>query len=381
MTDQLVLPPMDDLHLHVREGDMLQAVLPHTMRCARRAIIMPNTKPAILTAADVRRYRKEINDCIKRAAALESSVNPHGFEPLMTIELRGNTTPEIIREAHQEGVRAAKIYPKNGTTNAADGFDIEDFRRPEVHEVFGVMNELGWKLLIHGEHVNDETHIVTHREAAFLETFEYLVRAIPQTQGLRIVLEHISDHRSVKLVEELPETVAATITAHHLFLTLNDVLGDGVRPHNMCMPVAKKIEDRKALREAATSGNPKFFAGSDSAPHPVSAKEGEKGACGAYTAPHLVELYATAFERLEALDKLEGFLCQHGADFYGLPRSAELTDSCIVLERREHQVPALYTNRHWQNCYMERDPSWTGPEKDFIVPFMAGETLPWKLVS
>lgn len=370
--DTIVLPPMDDMHLHIRQDTMMRAVLPFTLRYARRAIIMPNTQPAVVDAESVVQYRTEILN------AVGFEEDPFIFHPLMTIEMRGNTIIEMIRRAHDRGIRAAKIYPKGGTTNSEHGFTIADFDRDEIREVFMVMRELDWKLLIHGEKLGERIWVMD-REYEFLETFENLAHDVP---GLKMVLEHISDRRSVELIEKLSDYsdyVAATITAHHLFLTTNEVIGDGIRPHNMCMPVAKRIEDLEALREAAMSGNPQFFAGSDSAPHLVSAKECQKGACGAFTAPHLPELYATAFDEEGKLDKLEDFLCSFGADFYGIQRSASIDDRKITLIREDHVIPEVYSAERFGGFGGPIRHSQCNPHTS-IVPFMAGETLPWRLV-
>lgn len=369
--NEIVLPLIDDLHMHGRRGSVLQAVMPHTARYARRAIMMPNTQPAILKGADVVSYNSEIR------RALEGKPGGKTFTPLMVVEIRATTTPEIIRESYNAGAVAGKVYPKGGTTNSSDGFTLEDFESGRAHEVFREMKRCGMLLLIHGETPPGiPGDYVMRREADFLKTMEKLVR-LPDMP--KVVLEHVSDYRSVEFVGSAPDTVAATITAHHLMITTNDVLGDGIRPHNMCMPVPKTPKDMEMLRHAATSGLRDFFAGSDSAPHVVGNKECAKGACGAFTAPHLVELYATVFDEMGKLNHLKGFLCEHGADFYGMKRSGDIDDRTIRLVRQDHVINEL------EPAVPDVAPlAVRGGGEDrslYIVPFMAGETLPWKLVD
>ncbi len=339
----LTVRRIDDMHCHFRNGQRLKDVLPWTAAYASRAIAMPNTRPrAILTADDVSWYHDEIR------RALDEMPERHPFEPLMTIEIRDNTTPEMVKAAHRAGAVAGKVYPLGVTTNSDEG--LRDFRSPKIADTFRAMQDVGMRLLIHGE-LDNERVLVTKREETFLPTLRVLAERCP---NLKIVLEHISTRLAVLCVKDLGDDVAATITAHHLCLTLNDVVGYGIQPHHGCMPMPKDFPDRDALIAAATSGNPKFFLGSDSAPHPREKKECARGACGVYTAPVLPQVLAEVFEQAGCLDRLEDFTSRFGAEFYGLP----LNEGTISLAKAE----------------------WTVPDQiDGVVPFRAGTTLQWQL--
>ncbi|MFZ2682316.1 MAG: dihydroorotase [Patescibacteria group bacterium] len=343
MTQILTLRRFDDMHMHVRTGDLLRAVLPFTMRYASRAVVMPNTRPrAILTGEDVMWYRDEIQ------RVYDSALWQYPFEPLMTFEVRDSTTPEICASARKAGAVAGKVYPLGVTTNSDEG--LRDFEGRNFSETLRAMADTGTRLLLHGECDQART-LVTKREHAFLPILRKLVDRHPD---LKIVLEHISTQAAVECVQELGENVAATITAHHLCLTLNDVIGDGIRPHHGCMPMPKDFDDRDALIAAATSGNPKFFLGSDSAPHVRYKKECVKGACGVYSAPVLPQVLAEVFEQAGRLEALEDFTSRFGAEFYGLPLNA----GTITLFKSE----------------------WTMlREIDGIVPFRAETKLQWQL--
>lgn len=331
----LSLRAPDDFHVHFRQGRLLGDVVPHSTAWCRRALVMPNILPPVVTAYDVAAYRQEL-----------VAVGGPGFTPLMTIKLLDHTTPEMIWEARAEGVVAAKLYPRGVTTNAEDGVTLDDFPR-NLADTLGAMEEAGMVLSVHGE---TPGVFCLHRERAFLETLDTIVNMFP---ALRIVLEHITTREAVQSVERAPGTVAATITVHHLFLTLDDVVGDAIRPHHFCKPVAKSPADREALREAVFSSNPKFFLGTDSAPHPVSAKECAAGCAGVFTAPVALPLLAELFHERGHLDHLEPFVSTFGAAFYRLPRN-------------DDQLQLV------QN-------SWVVPERIAgVVPFQAGTRLAWE---
>lgn len=343
MPKKITLRRFDDLHCHLRLNPLLSQVLPYTARYAGRAIVMPNTRPrAILTAEDVFWYRTEIEN------ALDLMPQRPDFQPLMTIEIRDSTTPKIIKEAHKAGAAAGKVYPLGVTTNSDEGMR-NPFSR-SVHETFLAMQDLGMPLLLHGE-IDKERVLVTRREEEFLPI---LLKLMNRFRKLKIVLEHISTKRAANLVRDLGENVAATITAHHLCLTLNDVIGHGLQPHNACMPTPKDFEDRDALLEAAVSGNAKFFLGSDSAPHPKKKKECARGACGVFSAPILPCLLAGIFEKEGKLDRLEDFTSRFGAKFYGLP----LNQGKITLIEKIWKVP--------EHC-------------GSVIPFLAGQELSWQM--
>lgn len=341
--DTLTLIRPDDWHLHLRDGDHLRAVLRASALRFGRAIVMPNLRPPVTTAAAAAAYRERV------LAALPAGLD---FTPLMTLYLTDNTSPEEIARAKAGGVvHAVKYYPAGATTNSDSG--VTDLARCE--RVLEAMARHGMPLLVHGE-VTDPAVDIFDRERVFLErVLAPLARRLPE---LKIVVEHITTREAVQFVRETPANIAATVTAHHLLLNRNALFAGGVRPHLYCLPVVKRETHREALVEAATSGNPKFFLGTDSAPHAKHAKENACGCAGVYTAHAAIELYAEAFERAGALARLEGFASRYGADFYGLPYNG----SRITLEKRASAVPAELVFGD-----------------DVLVPFRAGESLPWRL--
>ena len=341
--DSFTLTRPDDWHLHLRDGDHLAAVLAHTARCFGRAIVMPNLKPPINTTKRALDYRERILDALPENSR---------FEPLMTLYLTDDTPPEEIARAKLCGrVHGVKLYPAGATTHSDAGVT----RISRCFHTLEKMQELGMPLLIHGETTDPEIDVFD-REKAFLEmTMGPLVDRFPD---LRIVIEHITTRDAVQYVEVTGPNIGATITAHHLLMNRNALFLGGIRPHNYCLPVLKREEHREALVEAAISGNPKFFLGTDSAPHAKHTKETACGCAGLYTAHAAIELYASAFEEANALDKLEGFASFHGADFYGLPRNKDR----ITLTRKEWRVPDSYKFG-----------------ADEVVPMRAGESLAWQL--
>ncbi len=342
--DTLTLTRPDDWHLHVRDGDYLRAVLPDSARRFARAIVMPNLKPPVTTVALALAYCKRIRDALPAGAR---------FEPLMTLYLTDNTRPRDIAELTQtDGVVAVKYYPAGATTNSDAG--VTDLARCAA--VLEAMQEHGVPLLVHGE-VTDSTVDIFDRERVFVE--RVLAPLLTRYPRLKVVLEHITTREAAQFVLQAPPRVAATITAHHLLLNRNALFAGGMRPHNYCLPVLKREVHRAALVAAATSGNPKFFLGTDSAPHARHTKEADCGCAGCYTAHAGIELYAEAFEAAGALPRLEGFASHFGPDFYGLPRNADT----ITLARDVWQVPA-------ELAY----------GADRLTPFRAGEALRWKLV-
>src|SRR5262245_41321287 len=341
--DRLTLKRPDDWHLHLRDGPAMAAVLAHATRQFARAIVMPNLKPPVRTTYQALDYRERILAALPEGAA---------FEPLMTLYLTDDTPPEEVTRAKLSGrVHGVKLYPAGATTHSDAGVT----RLSRCWRTLEKMEELGLPLLIHGE-VTDPAVDVFDREKAFLE--EVLGPIVERFSSLKIVLEHITTRDAAQYVEVTGPNVAATITAHHLLLNRNAIFMGGIRPHHYCLPVLKREEHREALVEAATSGNPKYFLGTDSAPHAQNLKEAACGCAGVYTAHAAIELYATAFEEAGALDKLEGFASHFGADFYGLPRNQDT----VTLVREEWTVPK--TLRFG---------------KDDLVPLRSGETIPWKL--
>ena len=341
----LTITRPDDWHLHVRDGALMAAVLPDTARRFARAIIMPNLKPPTTTTALALAYRQRI------LAALPADMT---FEPLMTLYLTDNTTPTEIREAKMSGfIHGVKYYPAGATTHSDAGVTAVS----RCYAALAVMEEVGLPLLIHGEVTNPKVDIFD-REQVFIDNV--LVPLIARFPRLKVVLEHITTRQAVDFVKSAPAHVGATITAHHLLYNRNALFAGGIRPHLYCLPVLKREEHRRILLSAATSGNPKFFLGTDSAPHARHAKESACGCAGIYTANAAIELYAEAFETANALPKLEGFASFFGADFYGLPRNTEK----ITLLKTPWEVPAELA---------------FGTEK--LVPLRAGETMGWRLAD
>ena len=333
----------DDWHAHLRDGAPMASVAGATARQFARAIVMPNLKPPVTTVALAKAYRERIVAALPRDAA---------FEPLMTLYLTDNTAPAEIERAKTSGfVKAVKYYPAGATTNSDSG--VTDLRKCDT--VLEAMQGAGLPLLVHGE-VTDADVDVFDREAVFVErTLGALVKRFPK---LKIVVEYITTQEAMAFVERAPGTVAATITPHHLLLNRNALFAGGIRPHHYCLPVLKREPHRRALVKAAISGSPRFFLGTDSAPHARGAKETGCGCAGIYSAHAALELYAEAFEAADALDRLEGFASHFGADFYGLPRNK----GQVTLERVEWQVPDAYP---------------FGSET--VVPLRAGQTVAWRL--
>jgi len=339
---RLVLRKPDDWHVHLRDGEMLTAVVNHTARQFARAIVMPNLDPPVTTMAAAEAYRARI------LAALAPGL---AFTPLMTVYLTNTIDPAEIERGFTSGVfTAAKLYPAHATTNSAHG--VTDVRR--IYHVFDLMQRLGMPLLLHGE-VTDRDVDIFDREAVFIE--RVLTKIIADFPALKVVLEHITTEDSVRFVEAAGPNLGATITPHHLVINRNAMFEGGIRPHLYCLPVAKRERHRLALRHAATSGNPKFFLGTDSAPHAIGAKESACGCAGIFNAPVALEAYAAVFEEEAALDKLQAFAAEHGPSFYGLP----LNEGRIVIERTAWRVP---------QCIAAADTR--------IVPFQAGAELAWR---
>ncbi len=329
----------DDWHVHLRDGDMLRKVAPYTARQFARAIVMPNLVPPIASVDAARGYRKRI---------LEAT-GP-GFTPLMTCYLTDETSPDELERGFSEGVwLAAKLYPAGATTNSASG--VTNFRN--IYPSLARMEKIGMVLCVHGE-VTDPDVDVFDRETVFIQRI--LSTLVEDFPSLKIVLEHITTKEAVAFVQSAGPNLAATVTPQHLILNRNAIFAGGLRPHAYCLPVAKREKHRLAVREAATSGSPKFFLGTDSAPHARQAKESACGCAGLFNAPFALESYAIVFEEEGALDKLEIFASVHGPAFYGLP----LNEGTVTLERAKVQVPA---------------------EIGGIVPFHAGETLRWRLLA
>ena len=342
--ERLTLIRPDDWHLHLRDGPALAAVVSDSARRFGRAIVMPNLKPAVRSTQQALHYRDRI------LAALPEDTS---FEPLMTLYLTDDTPPEEVARAKLSGrVFGVKMYPAGATTHSDEGVT----RLSRCFHTLEKMEELGLPLLVHGE-TTDPAIDVFDREQVFLE--EVLGPTLERFPRLKVVLEHITTREAVQFVEVTGENVGATITAHHLLMNRNALFLGGIRPHHYCLPVLKREAHREALVEAAVSGNPKFFLGTDSAPHARSAKEAACGCAGIYTAHAAIELYAAAFEEAMALDRLEGFASRFGAQFYGLP----VNQDTITLVREEWTVPD--------------ELSFGG---DALVPLRAGETIAWKLL-
>lgn len=341
---ELTITRPDDWHLHVRDGAALKAVLPYTSRQFARAIIMPNLKPPVRTVAEAAAYRQRILDAVPSSDR---------FEPLMTLYLTDNTSPEEIVKAKASGfVHAVKYYPAGATTNSDSG--VTDIQKCDA--VFDMMQAQDLPLLLHGEVTGDDVDVFD-REKVFID--RHLAPLVKRFPNLRVVVEHATTRASVEFVREAHARVGCTITPQHLLHNRNAIFKGGIRPHYYCLPILKREEDRKALLDAATSGSHKFFLGTDSAPHTKNSKETCCGAAGCFSALHALELYATAFESVGKLDKLEGFASFFGADFYGLPRN----QTQVTLKRE----------------------TWTIPDElpfteSGLVPLHAGEALAWKMV-
>ncbi len=345
MTDRITLRRPDDWHVHLRDGDMLAAVVPYTARQFRRAIVMPNLKPPVTTVEQAIAYKARI------MAALPADSD---FEPLITCYLTDDADPDEIERGFATGAfTAVKLYPANATTNSAHGVtDIANVTR-----VLERMQKIDMPFLIHGE-VTDHDVDVFDREAVFIDrTMTGLVRDFPE---LRIVFEHITTQEAAAFVADAGPNVAATITPQHLHISRNAMLVGGIRPHLYCLPIVKREVHRLALRKAATSGSPKFFLGTDTAPHAIETKETSCGCAGIFNAPFAIESYAQVFDEEGALDRLEAFASLNGPAFYRLP----VNDGTITLERAPVRVPESIA-----------------AAGSALVPFHAGEDLPWRLVD
>jgi dihydroorotase len=341
---QLTITRPDDWHLHVRDGDALQTVVPHTAAQFSRAIIMPNLRPPVTTAAQALAYKARIE------AAVPEGIS---FEPLMTLYLTDNLPPDEVRRARGAGVVAAKLYPAGATTNSDAG--VTDLRK--TYPTLEAMQREGLLLLVHGEVTSPEIDLFD-REAVFIDTqLIPLRRDFPE---LKIVFEHITTKEAAQYVAEADRFLGATLTAHHLLYNRNAIFTGGIRPHYYCLPVLKRETHRLALVEAATSGNARFFLGTDSAPHPAHLKEQATGCAGCYTAHAAIELYAEAFDAAGALDRLEAFASFNGADFYDLPRNA----GTVTLVKESWTPPVSF-------AFGEAE----------LKPLRSGESLPWKLLA
>jgi dihydroorotase len=344
MSQTLTITRPDDWHLHVRDGAAMASVVPHSAAQFGRALIMPNLKPPVTTAALASAYRDRILAAVPRGMS---------FQPLMSLYLTDRLAPEEIVRAKEAGVVAVKLYPAGATTNSDAG--VTDIRK--TYPTLEAMQRAGILLLVHGE-VTDPAVDIFDREAVFLETqLAPLRRDFPE---LKIVVEHMTTKEAVQYVRGADRFTAGTITAHHLLYNRNAIFTGGIRPHYYCLPVLTRETHRLALVDAATSGSPKFFLGTDSAPHPAVLKEHALGCAGCYTALSAMELYAEAFDSVGAIDRLEGFASFHGADFYGLPRNT----GTLTLKKQDWQLPESVPFGEAQ-----------------LKPLRGGETLPWQVVA
>ncbi|MDI1272976.1 dihydroorotase [Polaromonas sp.] len=340
----LTLTRPDDWHLHVRDGDALSTVVPHTAAQFGRAIIMPNLRPPVTTAAQAMAYRERIQAAVPAGVA---------FEPLMTLYLTDNLPPDEIKRARDAGVVALKLYPAGATTNSDAG--VTDLRK--TYKTLEAMQREGLLLLVHGEVTSPEIDLFD-REAVFIDTqLIPLRRDFPE---LKIVFEHITTKEAAHYVRDAGRFLGATLTAHHLLYNRNAIFTGGIRPHYYCLPVLKRETHRVALVEAATGGNPRFFLGTDSAPHPAHLKEHATGCAGCYTAHAAMELYAEAFDAVGAMDRLEAFASFNGADFYGLPRN----QGTVTLKKERWTPPESF-------AFGEAE----------LKPLRSGEALAWRLVT
>ena len=346
MKETLTITRPDDWHVHLRQDELLTHVVAHTAERFARAMVMPNLSPPVVSTARALDYRAEI----LAAAPVET-----GFNPLLSLYLTDNTPPREVREAAQQpAIVGFKLYPAGATTNSDSGVT----RISRIMPVLEAMAEWGLVLQVHGE-VTDPQVDVFDREAVFIE--QVLVPLQRELPNLKIILEHVTTEQGVQFVKQAGGNVAATITPHHLLFNRNEIFRGGIRPHAHCLPVLKRERHRLALLEAATCGDPSFFLGTDSAPHTRNAKESACGCAGIYSAHGAVELYAEVFEGMGALDKLEGFASQYGADFYGLARNS----GKLTLQKNAWRVAPAY-------------PAGGGDE---IVPLRAGETIPWSIAA
>jgi dihydroorotase len=345
----LTLTRPDDWHIHLRDGEAMQAIVGHTARQFARAIIMPNLKPPVTTVALAQAYRSRIEQALSACGISKTS-----FKPLMTLYLTDNTEPDEIKRAHEtDDIVALKLYPAGATTNSDAG--VTDLLG-KCSKVLEMMQRVGMPLLMHGEVTDPETDDFD-REALFIDRVMIPLRkSFPE---LKVVFEHLTTKDGVDYVRDASGPIAATITAQHLLYNRNEIFKGGIRPHFYCLPILKREVHRQALVEAATSDSPRFFLGSDSAPHAKGLKENACGCAGCYTAVHALELYATAFERANKIEQLEAFASFRGPDFYGLPRNKGV----VTLKREPYTVPleVPYGN-------------------ETLVPLAAGDVLPWKMI-
>ena len=344
-TDTLTIRRPDDWHLHLRDGAMLAAVLPFTAEVFARAIVMPNLTPPVVMAQDAAAYRSRILDALGPGST---------FEPLMTAYLTDGTDPGEISRGHADGVfTAAKLYPAGATTNSDNG--VTDIAN--ISDVLARMEEIGMPLLVHGE-VTDPAVDIFDREKVFID--RVLIPTLERFPALKVVFEHITTAEGVAFVRQANANVGATITPHHLVINRNALFAGGMRPHMFCLPVAKRERHRLALRAAATSGDASFFLGTDSAPHPVSAKETDCGCAGIFNAPSALEVYAQVFDEEGALERLEAFASLNGPAFYGLP----VNENTVTLTRGERGIDARLS---------------VGNEE--ILPFDTGKPVGWRIAS
>ncbi len=345
MTSQITIRRPDDWHVHLRDGEMLEAVVGYTARQFARAIVMPNLTPPVITVAAAEAYRGRILDALPAGA---------DFTPLMVCYLTDDADPAEIARGYEQGVFAAcKLYPAHATTNSAHG--VTDIRK--LTGLLETMQRIGMPLLIHGE-VTDRDIDIFDREAVFIErVLTPLVRDFP---ALKIVLEHITTAEAAEFVAGSGPQIGATITPQHLIINRNAIFDGGIRPHAYCLPVAKRERHRLAVRKAAVSGSPKFFLGTDSAPHGIGRKEAACGCAGIFNAPYAMESYAQVFDEEGVLDRLEGFASEHGPNFYGLP----LNEGTVTLKREDVTVEDVVTHGEIR-----------------VVPFHAGETMRWRFVG
>ena len=345
VADRITLRRPDDWHVHLRDGAMLEQVVNYTARQFARAIVMPNLAQPVTTVEAADAYRKRIVRAIAKGVE---------FTPLMTCYLTDSLEAAEVERGHASGVfTACKLYPANATTNSS--FGVTDVAN--IYPVLEVMQRIGMPLLVHGE-VTDPEIDVFDREAVFIE--RVLSKVIADFPALKVVFEHITTKDAVEFVNANGANIAATITPHHLHINRNAMFEGGIRPHQYCLPVAKREGHRLALRKSAISGSPKFFLGTDSAPHAISAKESACGCAGIFNAPFALEAYAAVFEEENALDKLEGFASVHGPNFYGLP----LNEGSVTLEKQAVNVPEF-----------------VGPESSPVKPFLDGRQIGWRFSS
>lgn len=350
MKSNLIIRKPDDFHLHLRDDPGLQHTVLQSARHFARAVVMPNLNPPVTDLALVKGYRSRIEQALK----LESKENT--FTPLMMVYLTEDHTPEQIQELYESGeVFGFKLYPAGATTHSHAG--IRDLEK--AYTLFEKMEQLGAPLLIHGEVTDPEVDLF-HREAVFIERhLDPLIRRFPE---LKVALEHLSSKEGVQFVQDGPQSLGATITPHHLAMDRNSIFRGGLQSHHYCLPILKTKEDREAIVKAAVSDHPRFFAGTDSAPHPISAKESAKAAAGIYNAPVAISIYASIFEQENRLDRLESFLSEKGASFYGI----SLNEGSIRLTKEPMEVP-------------ESLPFLGDSRQDRVQPLFSGSTLFWSV--